>query len=133
MNENYLFVYGTLRPTSDRAQRVGSEYPHVGRATAQGRLYNVSGWYPGALFDKESPTPIVGDVIEVSPTDLPRLDRYEGYNSKAPNSSDNLYRRIAVEVLMDEGQRVRCWTYEYNQNIHDETLIPDGDFLTHNG
>ena len=129
MKDNYLFVYGTLRPTSEQTQR-GSRYPHVGRALAKGQLYKVSGWYPGALFDETSPDVIVGDVLEIAPADLPRLDGYEGYNARTPDSPDNLYRRIPVEVtLQDEGQRIKCWTYEYNQSIHDDTLIPSGDFL----
>lgn len=124
-NSQRLFVYGTLRPQAARASH--STFPHVGTATAQGTMYDIS-WFPGVVFGGD--TKVIGDVLEVTPSELRSLDRYEGYDSSRPDSPHNLYKRVKIRATMVEtGKEVECWAYQYNRDTVNLSVIPDGNFL----
>jgi gamma-glutamylcyclotransferase (GGCT)/AIG2-like uncharacterized protein YtfP len=97
----HLFVYGTLRSTGSAAARM-AECELIGAATVGGVLYDIDGAYPALIVYGN--TPVAGEVWRCPPAMLPMLDEYEDVAS-------GLFRRIAVEVQMADGQRQGCWAY----------------------
>ncbi len=125
---DHLFVYGTLRadsahPMANRL-RVGAR--HVGRGSASGSLYDF-GDYPGAVFDPGAKYRVIGDVFELKagPRLLADLDKYEGVSGE---DKDDLYRRIAIEVTLDQGGIVQAWAYGLKETPR-ARLIGAGDFI----
>jgi gamma-glutamylcyclotransferase (GGCT)/AIG2-like uncharacterized protein YtfP len=124
---DHLFVYGTLRAGSSHPMahrlRVGAR--HVGRGSTAGSLYDF-GEYPGAVFDPDAKYRVIGDMFELKagPRLLADLDKYEGVSG----SDDDLYRRIAIEVSLDQGGTVEAWAYGLKQTPR-ARLIGTGDFI----
>jgi gamma-glutamylcyclotransferase (GGCT)/AIG2-like uncharacterized protein YtfP len=124
---DHLFVYGTLRADSGhpmaRRLRVGAK--HVGRGSAPGALYDF-GDYPGALFGADERYRVIGDVFRLGPNPrlLADLDKYEGFTG----ADDDLFRRIAIEVRLDQGGTVEAWTYVLRETPR-ARLIGAGDFI----
>ena len=77
----HLFVYGTLRSEFPHplALRLKSQAKLVGKGSAPGVLYDF-GWYPGAVFDADARTRVIGDVFALKNAErlLAQLDHYEG-------------------------------------------------------
>jgi gamma-glutamylcyclotransferase (GGCT)/AIG2-like uncharacterized protein YtfP len=113
----HLFVYGTLlpgrapakiAPAVDRLRVVGTGFVH-------GTLYHF-GRYPGAILDSYTERRIYGTVF-LLPEDarpLAEIDRYEGFNPKAPDKS--LFLRVAHPVGLESGEFLVCWIYVYNRD-----------------
>lgn len=124
---DHLFVYGTLRADSGhpmaRRLRVGAK--HIGRGSAQGALYDF-GDYPGAVFDADARYRVIGDVFRLGPNPrlLADLDKYEGFTG----ADDDLFRRISIEVRLDQGGTVEAWTYVLREMLR-ARLIGAGDFI----
>jgi gamma-glutamylcyclotransferase (GGCT)/AIG2-like uncharacterized protein YtfP len=124
---DHLFVYGTLRADSGhpmaRRLRVGAK--HIGRGSAQGALYDF-GDYPGAVFDADARYRVIGDVFRLGPNPrlLADLDKYEGFTG----ADDDLFRRISIEVRLDQGGTVEAWTYALRETLR-ARLIGAGDFI----
>ena len=103
MKINHLFVYGTL------------QHPHVWRGVVNGEYEHVSGrldgYKPSHLKGKVYPGLVAEEAsfaeglvyLDVSDEDLKRLDAFEGRD----------YRRIEVEIDLDDGTDLRCMTYLY--------------------
>jgi gamma-glutamylcyclotransferase (GGCT)/AIG2-like uncharacterized protein YtfP len=96
-----LFCYGTLQIPAVLEAVLG--HPLQGRpAGLPGyTAFRIRGeTYPGLAPRRESTTP--GRLyVDVAPSDLLVLDRFEGY----------LYRRTARVVSLPNGRRVRAWVY----------------------
>jgi len=124
---DHLFVYGTLRADSGhpmaRRLRVGAK--HIGRGSAQGALYDF-GDYPGAVFDADARYRVIGDVFRLGPNPrlLADLDKYEGFTG----ADNDLFRRISIEVRLDQGGTVEAWTYVLREMLR-ARLIGAGDFI----
>jgi gamma-glutamylcyclotransferase (GGCT)/AIG2-like uncharacterized protein YtfP len=124
---DHLFVYGTLRAESGhpmaRRLRVGAK--HVGCGSAPGALYDF-GDYPGAVIDPESRYRVIGDVFKLGPNPrlLVDLDKYEGFKGE----DDDLFRRVGIEVRLDQGGTVEAWTYVLRETPR-ARLIGAGDFI----
>jgi gamma-glutamylcyclotransferase (GGCT)/AIG2-like uncharacterized protein YtfP len=126
----YLFVYGTLLPerapygVADAVRRLR----YVGRASAQGRLYDL-GEYPGAVLDAASRMKIMGRVFELPEGKdvLKSLDEYEGFDPQDKESS--LFAREQAKIKLEDGPSLLCWVYVYNQDVGQAKLISDGDYL----
>ena len=122
MSREHLWVYGTLRhpcrnPYADLLRRSSS---YLGPARVQARLYRID-WYPGVLLGGAANDWVVGDLFEINQQDVMlELDRYEG-------SAE--YRRVATEAVLENGERVRCWVYEYILAVKDDQRISSGDWL----
>jgi gamma-glutamylcyclotransferase (GGCT)/AIG2-like uncharacterized protein YtfP len=129
MSSTTLFVYGTLRPgfPNPLARRLKTQAKFVGLGSVPGALYDC-GWYPGAVFDPDSRTRVVGEVFTVKHADrlLAQLDHYEG--TAEPS---NPFRRIAVKVRLDRGGSLEAWSYEMTAFPPRCRLIDSGDFLAH--
>jgi gamma-glutamylcyclotransferase (GGCT)/AIG2-like uncharacterized protein YtfP len=124
---DHLFVYGTLRSGSAHPMahrlRVGARL--VGRGSTPGLLYDF-GDHPGAMFDPNARYRVIGDVFELraGPRLLADLDRYEGFTG----ADDDMFRRLAVEVVLDKGGKVDAWTYGLREAPR-ARLIGTGDFI----
>ncbi|HEY8998307.1 MAG TPA: gamma-glutamylcyclotransferase family protein [Edaphobacter sp.] len=111
----HLFVYGTLHP--DRApaemQHAVAHLTYFAKATITGELHNL-GDYPGLSLHREQNT-IPGTVFTLpdDPALLAALDDYEGYLPHDPAAS--LFLRVIHPVTLEDGTRLDCWVYLYNQ------------------
>jgi len=118
-----VFVYGTLRRGASNDFRLAGGR-HLGRAVVRGRLYGVD-WYPGLIVDPGGGE-VVGEVWEVGPESLERLDEFEGIRGRA----DDEYRRRMVEVVMTaDRSRHMVWTWEYRGEARPDRRIRSGDWF----
>jgi gamma-glutamylcyclotransferase (GGCT)/AIG2-like uncharacterized protein YtfP len=123
----YLFAYGTLQPghAPTKIARVAEQLRPVGEGFVPGVLYDLGG-YPGAVADPSAEGRILGTVMELPEDDgvLERLDRYEGFDPKAPETSEYIRERQAVELKT--GGTVECWFYRYKRKPREGTQIESG-------
>lgn len=141
IDDEYLFVYGTLRvsyarlPTSIRNMRPPQilQSGHQWRGTAQvdGYLLYDLGPYPGVVAATRGAV-VHGDLFALKKGDLPSLDAYEGITPgfDAPQE----YARVRVHVCRDGGKpdaaTVPAWLYVYNWPIPPgAVLINDGEYV----
>jgi gamma-glutamylcyclotransferase (GGCT)/AIG2-like uncharacterized protein YtfP len=124
-----LFVYGTLRSefAHPLARRLASEARLIGKASTPGILYAFRG-YPGAIFDPEAKTRVIGEVYALPPAGrlLATLDAYEGvFESGTP-----LFQRVAVKLQLDRGGgEIDAWSYELTKAPRYPRRIESGDFM----
>ena len=80
----------------------------------RGVLYDLGG-YPGAVADPSAEGRIVGTVMELPEDEgvLERLDRYEGFDPRALETSEYIREKQIVELKT--GGTVECWFYRYNR------------------
>ncbi|GAB3892597.1 gamma-glutamylcyclotransferase family protein [Spirosoma agri] len=131
-SSNFLFVYGTLRPTFDNAfsQYLRQRAFYTGEGSFPGTLLDL-GSYPGAVYQKNSPTVVWGTVYDIrknSETVLTYLDYYEGVGSEFESPTE--YVRIIVPVRC-RGTIIDCWVYIYNYPSDDKAIIQSGDYNHH--
>lgn len=119
-----VFVYGTLLSGSCNPAERMVDAEVVGPATAHGQIYDL-GWFPG--FKRQSTVEgdslVKGEVIRIDEEGLERLDAYEGVPS--------LYSRGEITAITDDGEAIPAYVYIYNGNVHEDDLIPHGDFIRH--
>lgn len=130
MNEQLLFVYGTLRrDTASAMYHVLARYAEfVGDATYQGRLYTID-YYPGTVPSDDPADQVQGEVYRLMYPELvlEQLDQYEEFGTGFPEPFE--YERKIQSVCLRSGERVSAWVYVYNRPTDDLPLIPSGDFL----
>jgi gamma-glutamylcyclotransferase (GGCT)/AIG2-like uncharacterized protein YtfP len=124
---DYLFAYGTLQPglAPTKIARVAAKLRPVGEGFVRGVLYDLGG-YPGAVADSNALGLIVGTVMELPEDEglLARLDAYEGFDPKAPEKSEYIREKQAVELKA--GGKVECWFYKYNRKARDADRVESG-------
>lgn len=129
----YLFVYGTLRPSHAPAElaSVIKKLRKVGTAHIRGRLYDL-GDYPGAILDASAGTTISGEVFAIpnEPALLSILDSYEGFDSSDLHNS--LFVRKQHRVTLSDGRKLKCWVYVYNRALGEAHLVVGGDYAEFN-
>jgi len=108
--KHVVYVYGSLRPGN------GDKY------YIPGRIYTLGG-FPAGKFtlnsDEDDVPTVVCERIEVSDTQLERLDQYEGYDEQRPETS------LFIRIKCRDG-----WIYEYNSDtLKDTSLVLGGDWL----
>jgi gamma-glutamylcyclotransferase (GGCT)/AIG2-like uncharacterized protein YtfP len=126
----YLFVYGLLRqgsvhPIADWLNRCAV---YEGPASIQGRLYRIHA-YPGAVMSSRRTDHITGSVYRlIRPTQtLAKLDNFEGCGKQSSQPFE--FRRTTVNVLLDNGRKLRAWAYVYNLPVRGLPKISSGDFM----
>lgn len=102
-----MAFYGTLRPGGENHYEVRSIAGTWHRATVRGWVYDIT-WgpadgYPGITLDAGAP-PTDVDVLDSDELEnhLRRLDDFEGPG----------YRRIEVDVTLEDGSQTTAWIYE---------------------
>ncbi len=125
MSSEHLWVYGTLRHgcANRYANLLRSASRYLGPARVQSRLYRID-WYPGIRLGGNPGDWVAGDLFQISNPDvLEELDQYEGSNE---------YQRVQTEAVLGNGDRVRCWVYEYLGGVNESSRIASGDWLAEN-
>ena len=97
----HLFVYGTLRSNGAGASLL-ADGQLVGEGSVGGVLYDIDGAYPALVV--YGTTPVRGEVWRCPASLLLPLDEYEGV-------ADSLFRRIGLEVTMDDGSVIGSGAY----------------------
>ena len=92
-----LFVYGTLRRNGGATHLLGETARFLGEATVAGRLVALGPYSALVAGDGE----VAGEVFEIDPAMLPRLDEYEGSE----------YRRELLGARLTGNEIVEAWTY----------------------
>ena len=129
---NHLFVYGTLRAESAHpmAHRLSVGAKLIGRGSTPGLLYDL-GACPGAVFAPEERHRVIGEVFQLGPTpgSLPTSTNMKAFTEKPEvPEAKGLFRRIAVEVSLDQGGTVEAWAYGLKEAPR-ARLIGTGDFI----
>lgn len=122
-----IFVYGTLLSGEANAMIFRPQDRLLGRATTRGRIFNY-GFAPGAVPSDDPADVLHGEVYEVTPQTLSRLDMLEGVDHQVPRHGN--YRREEIEaVLMDTGEIIRPEVYWHNHSPNPRGQhIPSGDW-----
>lgn len=126
----YLFVYGTLRSdagdSSYRYLKNNAEF--IGKATFQGRLYDVGG-YPGAVPSDDSSERVLGEVFLVKNPEntFRQVDEYEEY--RPADHAKGEYRREIWRVVLHSGETLNAWIYIYNLPTDGFPVIASGDYV----
>jgi gamma-glutamylcyclotransferase (GGCT)/AIG2-like uncharacterized protein YtfP len=134
----YLFVYGTLRPSlvPEAVHSIVGQLEVVGDGFMFGRLYDL-GAYPGAVLDDSRASKVFGTVYRLPDQEalqrelIAALDAYEGIDSASEKES--LYLRKSSSATLPDGSMLECWVYVYNRDTAAQTPIPDGDYLAYLG
>lgn len=102
----------------------------VGEGYFMGKLYRIS-WYPGAVYlpGDQDQSRVFGEIYQIHEFDdlIKKLDAYE---EVCEDEIASLYLRKRVPVYQPDGSLVPCWTYLYNQHLHNLPLIESGRFTT---
>jgi gamma-glutamylcyclotransferase (GGCT)/AIG2-like uncharacterized protein YtfP len=119
MNEQLVFVYGTLRRAGAGSMTI--RFPtarFVADADVSGSLYDL-GTYPGLQLG-ETDALVTGEIYEIDDEVLTQLDDFEA-------SSNYLRKRVEISV----GPETKwCWVYEPDPEYYSlSTLITSGDWL----
>lgn len=134
MNDELLFVYGTLRRGlgGDMHALLAKHARLLGRAIYQGRLYIVT-HYPGVIPSDDPEDRVEGEVYAIAQPEIliPLLDHYEecGPDFAAPTE----YIRQRQPVRMQNGDTCVAWVYLYNYPTHALKRIESGDYLATTG
>jgi gamma-glutamylcyclotransferase (GGCT)/AIG2-like uncharacterized protein YtfP len=83
---------------------------------------------PGAVPNPSAKGKIAGTVMELPEDEnmLTRLDVYEGFDPLAPETSEFVRERQAVEL--NGGGKVECWFYRYNREPRNAPIIKNGEW-----
>ncbi|CAG5071610.1 hypothetical protein DYBT9623_03605 [Dyadobacter sp. CECT 9623] len=122
-----LFTYGTLKKGFDNpfAEKLAAVSNYVGEGYFHGKLYKID-WYPGAVYEPQSAEKVYGEIFEIlDPGILQELDEYEDV---LEDQAASLYIRREIPIFTENELPVSCWTYLYNQPVHDLQLIQSGIF-----
>jgi gamma-glutamylcyclotransferase (GGCT)/AIG2-like uncharacterized protein YtfP len=104
----YVFVYGTLKRGSDNHRELaGQRFVGPARTSPAFRLYQLNG-YPG-MVEAPDGLSIEGELWEVDPGGLDRLDRFEGTDA-------GLYARVPIRLLPPL-DTIQVETYLYRQSV----------------
>ena len=134
-NPDYLIVYGTLRPSFDNpfAEFLRQRSQYIGEATFPGLLLDLgdsnAAAYPGAIYQPDSTTLVVGTVYDISRQKqliLDHLDDYEGIGNAF--DQPNEYVRAVIPVRCS-GVMIACWIYLYNRPTDEKSVITSGDYV----
>lgn len=129
MNTEYLFLYGTLLTGRPPDEVVGAlkSLRRVGPAHVRGRLYDL-GEYPGAILTPPTKKRIRGEIFEVPAQRaiLNALDNYEEFDPT--NLKDSLFVRTRASATLQNGSKVECWIYVYNDDPGTAPLLTGGTY-----
>lgn len=117
-----VFVYGTLRKGEVNAHYLKDAICLDENCWTYGFLYDSGYGYPALIPSTNNRT--VGELYEVSETELKLLDELEDY---VEGGTNNLYNRVEQEIFTDKGTTV---AYMYISNNDDllKKEIPNGDW-----
>lgn len=108
-----IFVYGTLKQGYS-AHHLLKEAIFLGKVATHPRYHLVSvNWFPGMIVGDEDGG-VCGELYEIDPATLPRLDRYEGV--------PHLFARSMVELA--DGSEAIAYLFAADASGYEQ--VPDG-------
>ncbi len=129
MEENFLFIYGSLlTPSNPFGAYLMENSTLWSKGRIKGSLFDA-GDYPAAVCDFASPAWVYGSIYELGMNHrevFKILDEYEGFNETKLESSE--FIRSKCEVLAGNDVKT-CWIYVYNRSCEDLPLIASGDYI----
>ncbi len=134
-NDDYLFIYGTLRRGAQRTvageqafAQLEADASFIDLATMDGRLFEVDG-YPAGCYQFAVSSHVIGDLYQVDAVAglFAALDVYEESDSHFEGPRE--YQRQRVPVSLSDGSVVHAWVYLYNCSIDALLMIESGDYL----
>lgn len=114
---NYFFVYGTLKSNfkNEFANTLFKQCIFLGQSYSIGNMFLVN-WYPGALFDSNIKSIVVGELYFKKEHVFPlknMLDKYEGIGL---SFSKDEY--ISKEIKVNNKNKIyKASTYQFNFKI----------------
>jgi len=129
-NQQYLFVYGTLRlgTGTSWSQFLASAATSIGLGRTRGVMFQLNG-YPGMTHSASDSDWVTGEVFRLkdSTSAWPILDEYEGCGPSGP--LPHTFERKIVPIDMNDGGRLDAWAYFYCLDTAGRTRIQSGDYL----
>ena len=130
MNDDLLFVYGTLRRSSrsEMSRLLSRCADFVAEGTYQGRLYQV-GYYPGVVASDSPDEQVRGEVYALREPEilLAKIDLYEECSPGFAGPTE--YVRRHERITFQDGSTCYAWVYVYNRSTSKLVQIPSGDFV----
>jgi gamma-glutamylcyclotransferase (GGCT)/AIG2-like uncharacterized protein YtfP len=135
MNNEYLFVYGTLMDQVEHpmGQFLRQHARQLGPAVIAGQLFYIDR-YPGLLIHKDlSQVFTRGQLYRLTHPGrvLKVLDDYEECGDHIQRIAE--YRREQHRVDLQRGGSVRAWVYVYRHSLRKRQPIIHGDYLRFKG
>ncbi|MEO6994835.1 MAG: gamma-glutamylcyclotransferase family protein [Lacunisphaera sp.] len=110
-----IFVYGTLkRHGSNHRSLAGQQFVGEARTVFGYVLYSL-GDYPGMVRSSDPAHFVTGEVWQVDPAGMAKLDQLEG-------TSEGLYERVGIG-LETPFERLSVETYLYLRTLADRPVI----------
>ena len=125
---NHLFVYGTLlNDTNEFAIYLKQHCRFYANGKFNGLLYDI-GEYPGAILSADKKNFVHGSIFYISNPDetLKVLDDYEEFGLQYPQPNEFIREIVEITTNYD---KVKCWTYLYNQPVKNLRQIASGRYL----
>lgn len=123
MNAEAVFVYGTLRRGGSNHFRMErAEFEGTGRIA--GKIFRID-WYPALVCGGEGT--VKGELYRVCTDHLRELDVFEGIVEGEGEARE--YRRVAVEVTLDSGQKESAWVWEWIGRLDGAEPLDGEDWL----
>tara|TARA_R110000796_G_scaffold236214_1_gene355502 strand:- start:81704 stop:82093 length:390 start_codon:yes stop_codon:yes gene_type:complete len=117
-----IAVYGTLR-SGFHNHRVLGDSKLVSPGWTKEKYKLTANGIP-FVNPNEALTKVKVEVYSVTPSQLPDVDRLEGYNPN--NHDDSWYKRTLIKVELDDGNEVEASIYFCERD--GKTLIESGDY-----
>ena len=117
-----LFVYGTLRfeYPNPLAVKLKSQAIFICKGSAPGVLYDL-GWYPGAVFNDDVRTRVIGEVIALGNAErlMAQLDDYEAIElpAEASHRERRFYFASSAAHRTAESSPLDCHLWEVLQSL----------------
>ena len=112
-----IIVYGTLM-TGEVNHTLCRNALAVCPCTIRGTLYDTGWGFPA--FEPGEAGTVRAEFIEIPASDLPALDRLEGY--------PRLYDRRKISAVLEDGTTVEAWVYVMNDLPQQAVVITGGSW-----
>lgn len=132
MPDEFIFVYGTLRPalaTPAHTLMIRHCQFH-GQGSLCGHLYQVDG-YPGVIETPHCSRRVLGELYRILNKDalFLLLDDYEQCSAKYPTPHE--YVRRQANITAPDETLCKAWVYIYNRAVTELMRIYSGDYVSH--
>lgn len=123
MSGDHVFVYGTLRAGGSNHFRMAGAVL-LGKGWLAGRMHRID-WYPALVCGGGGK--VRGEIYLIRLNHLIELDAFEGITPDAVEPRE--YRRVKVEVNLDNGEVVEAWVWEWAGSLDEAPELEGDDWL----
>ncbi|WP_332694746.1 gamma-glutamylcyclotransferase family protein [Halalkalibacter lacteus] len=127
MNRKLLFVYGTLRKEGSNHHFIKTAKLIENYCYVFGELHDTGFGYP-VLKEGSEKTKVIGELYEVTKTELQQVDDLEEYS---PHNQSNEYIRMTGQAFT-ENECYEAYFYVVGDQLeHCHNLIKEGDWISY--